>query len=85
MPEFEAALRGLAEGEIAPAPVLTRHGWHVIRMDAAAEGAELPFDAVSGKIAEAMEKVAWARAARAFLADLVATAEITGAELGHHH
>ena len=34
VPEFEAALRKLGDGEITAEPVLTRHGWHVIRMDA---------------------------------------------------
>lgn len=82
VPEFEAALRGLRAGEITAEPVLTRHGWHVIRMDAVAEGAELPYRAVRQKIAEAMEKAAWARAARAFVDGLAAAAEISGAEVG---
>ena len=81
VPEFEAALRQMAEGEITAAPVLTRHGWHVIRMDAVAEGAVLPFETVQGKIAEAMEKARWARAARAFVDELAQNAEITGADL----
>lgn len=81
VPEFETALRRMAEGEITAAPVLTRHGWHVIRMDAMAEGAVLPFEAVQAKIAEAMEKTAWTRAARAFVDELAQSAEITGADL----
>jgi len=81
VPEFEAALRQMVEAEITAEPVLTRHGWHVIRLDAVAEGAVLPFAAVRTKIAEAMEKAAWARAARAFVETLVADAVITGAEL----
>lgn len=81
VPEFEAALRHLAEGEITASPVLTRHGWHVIRMDALAEGAVLPFEAVRPRIAEALEKTAWARAAKDFVASLVAAAEIEGADL----
>jgi peptidyl-prolyl cis-trans isomerase C len=81
-PPFEAALRNLAEGEVAPEPALTRHGWHVIRMDAAAEGAILPFDAVRPKIAEAMEKADWALAARVFVTGLIAASEISGADLG---
>ncbi len=81
VPEFEVALRGLAEGEMTPEPVLTRHGYHVIRMDALAEGAVLPFESVRPKIAAALEKAAWARAAKAFVAALVASAEIAGADL----
>lgn len=81
VPEFEAVLRRLEEGEITSAPVLTRHGWHVIRMDAAVDGAVLPFEAVRGKISDALEKAAWARAAQAFVNELVAAAEISGADL----
>jgi peptidyl-prolyl cis-trans isomerase C len=80
-PEFESALRDLAEGEIAGEPVATRYGWHVIRLDAVAEGQVLPFPAVREKIAEAMEKAAWASAARAFIAGLASEATITGADL----
>jgi len=81
VPEFEAALRGLGEGEITPAPVLTRHGWHVIRMDAVANGATLPFETVREKIAQAMEKREWSRAAAEFVNQLVAASEISGADL----
>lgn len=81
VPEFEAVLRELPEGEITARPVLTRHGWHVIRMDAVAEGAVLPFEAVRQTISDAMEKVSWARAVRHFTNQLVASAEISGADL----
>lgn len=81
VPEFEAALRDLTQGEITPEPLLTRHGWHIIRMDAVALGAVLPFEAVRQKISDAMEKAAWARAARDFVETLVASADISGADL----
>ena len=81
VPEFEAVLRGLAEGQVTDEPVLTRYGFHVIRLDAVAPGRPLPFEAVQGKIADAMEKAAWARKAQAFVGDLVAGADISGAEL----
>lgn len=81
VPEFEAALRPLGEGEISAGPVLTRHGYHIIRMDAVAPGQILPFKAVRRKIGEAMEKAAWARESRSFIAQLVKAADIKGAEL----
>lgn len=81
VPEFEAVLRTLDTGDITPAPVLSRHGWHVIRMDAVAVGEVLPFETVRQKIADAMEKAAWANEARLFVNELVASADITGAEL----
>lgn len=81
VPEFEAALRGLSEGEITRAPVLSRHGWHIIRLNAVAPGRVLPFDAARGRIADALEKAAWAGASRGFVAALAARSTITGASL----
>jgi peptidyl-prolyl cis-trans isomerase C len=80
VPEFEAVLRTLSEGEMTSEPVLTRHGYHIIRLDALAEGQVLPFEAVREKIAEAMEKAAWAKQARHFVDQLVKSAEIEGAD-----
>lgn len=80
-PEFEAALRDLNEGEITDSPVPSRFGWHIIRLDAYLEGAVLPFEAVEQKISEALEKAAWARAAKDYVEQLVASAEISGADL----
>lgn len=79
VPEFESALRGLSEGEITTEPVLTRHGWHIIRMDAVAHGEILPFEAVRQKISDAMEKASWAARARTFVTRLVADSDISGA------
>lgn len=80
LPEFEAALRSLGEGEITTTPILTRHGWHIIRLDAVAEGQVLPFNAVKQKISDALEKAAWATVARKFISDLVATSTVVGAD-----
>jgi len=81
VPEFEAALRLLSEGEITEAPVASRHGWHLIRMDALAPGKVLPFEIVQPRLAEAMEKAAWTAAARDFIDGLARTATIAGIEL----
>lgn len=81
VPEFEAALKQLAEGEVTAEPVRTRFGYHVIRMDAVAPGRPLPFDAVRAYLAEALEKAAWIHAARAFTDRLVAQADVTGVDL----
>lgn len=81
VPEFEAALRGLSEDQTTPAPVLSRHGWHLIRLNALAQGQVLPFETVRPRIAEALEKAAWARASRDFVNRLGRQATITGASL----
>ena len=78
--EFEAALRQLSGGDVTAEPVLTRHGWHIIRMDAVDEGSELPFEAVRLKISDAMEKAAWVREARSYVRQLAESAEISGAD-----
>ncbi|HRO12560.1 MAG TPA: peptidylprolyl isomerase, partial [Amaricoccus sp.] len=78
VPEFETALATMAVGTITPEPVETRYGFHIIRLDDRAEGAELPFDLARPRVRETMERAAWARAAKALVAELVAAAEITG-------
>lgn len=80
VPEFEAALRQLGEGDISAEPLLTRHGYHIIRMDAVAIGQVLPFDAVRDRIAQAMEKAEWARQSRFFVNQLVEKSDIEGAD-----
>lgn len=81
VPEFEAVLRGLPEGGMTSDPVLSRHGWHIIRLNAIAPGQELPFQTVRPRIAEALEKAAWASASRSFVAALAEQATIQGASL----
>lgn len=81
VPEFATVLARLAEGEMAPAPVESRFGVHVIRLDARAEGAVLPFASVAPRLRAAAEKAAWVRAARAFADRLVADARIDGIDL----
>ncbi|WP_289069536.1 peptidylprolyl isomerase [uncultured Aliiroseovarius sp.] len=81
VPEFEAALKRLEEGEVTADPVRTRFGFHIIRMDAVAPGRPLPFEAVRAQLAEAFEKAAWIREAHAFTDRLVAQANVTGIDL----
>lgn len=81
VPEFETVLRELSEGETTKEPVRTRFGWHIIRMDAHAEGQVLPFDVVRPKLSDAMEKAEWTKAARAFVDDLVSAADISGPDI----
>ncbi|MBW7057613.1 peptidylprolyl isomerase [Paracoccus bogoriensis] len=81
VPEFEAVLRSLPVGAIAPEPVESRFGFHVLRLDARAEGAVLPFAAVAPRLRAAAEKAAWVRAARAFADRLAAEASVTGIRL----
>lgn len=81
VPEFEFALEKLSVGEITKTPIKTRFGYHVIRLDAEAEGRVLPFDIVRPRIAEALEKSAWAKSAQNFAHQLVASADVQGIEM----
>lgn len=86
VPEFEEALRSLKPGAICEKPVKSRFGFHIVRLDAAAEGKVLPFEAARPRIAEALEKTAWAKAASGFAANLMEQATITGLDIvpGQH-
>ena len=79
--EFEAALLSLAQGEIADEPVESRYGFHIIRLDARADGEILPFEAVETALRSALEKAAWVRASRAFVDALAEQANVTGITL----
>jgi len=81
VPEFEAVLDNLNEGDFTSEPVETRYGFHIVRLDARAAGGVLPFDTVRNSLTESLEKEAWARAARDFTSALVKRADISGIEL----
>lgn len=78
VPEFEAALIAMEEGQIKPDLVTSAYGYHIIRLDARALGEVLPFSAVLTPLRRAQEKAAWAKASRDFIASLVAASEVTG-------
>ncbi len=81
VPEFEAALASMQEGTISDAPVETRYGLHLIRLDARVRGEVLPFTAVLPHLREAQEKADWVRASRAYVEELAARADVTGIDL----
>ncbi len=81
VPEFEAAMDAMAVGTLSDAPVATRYGLHILRLDAKAVGDVLPFERVKTEIGEMLEKAAWAKAANAFVAELVAKADISGIKM----
>lgn len=81
VPEFEAVLAGMKPGQITEEPILTRYGFHVIKMDACADQHVLPFEAVQTQLREALQKAAWVDAAQVFVNDLVQSAEISGIDL----
>lgn len=81
VPEFEAILSVMEEGTVSAAPVESRYGFHIVRLDARVRGQILPFDAVLPQLREAQEKAGWVRASRAYVEKLAAQAAVTGIEL----
>jgi peptidyl-prolyl cis-trans isomerase C len=80
-PEFERALIALAPGSIAPEPVATRYGFHIIRLDRKHEGRDLPFELVTDRIDEYLQESVQRRALAQYVARLASAARIEGIEL----
>ena len=80
-PEFEKAMLALRPGEMSAAPVETRYGFHIIRLERHIPGRELPFEVVhariAGYLAERVERTAIAQ----YVARLAAQAEVSGVDL----
>ena len=81
VPEFETFLRNVAPGTVAPVPVPTRYGYHVLHLRRRIDGRQLPFDTAKAGIARELKERAWRRAAHQFIQLLVDAAEIEGIEL----
>ncbi|MFN3745348.1 MAG: peptidylprolyl isomerase [Hyphomicrobiaceae bacterium] len=81
VPEFEQALASLPTGEIAPAPIESRYGFHVVVLDRRIEGRELPFEMVRARIAAWLDEKVHRVAIRQYIAILAGRAEITGIAL----
>lgn len=79
--EFERALLALAPDELCAAPVETRYGFHVIRLERKHEGRELPYEAVAERIADYLRESVRRRADAQYIARLVSVADITGLAL----
>ena len=80
-PEFDAALRAMAPGEISTEPVASRFGHHIIRLDRKIEGRQLSFEVVRERIADYLVDRTRHTAIAQFVARLTARAEITGVDL----
>lgn len=81
VPEFDALLFRLAEGELAPRLLETRFGLHIVQVQRKVAGRLLPFEAVRAQIAAMLENQARQRALHQYLHILVGQAEIEGVDL----
>jgi peptidyl-prolyl cis-trans isomerase C len=67
-------------GEIS-APLQTRYGWHVVRLDRHIAGALVPFELVHERIAAYLAERSQRLAIAQYVARLAARAAVTGVEL----
>lgn len=79
--EMEHVLLHLTPGQIAPAPVQTRFGWHVVRLDRHEAARQLPFEAALPHIRAALRARAWPAAAAQYVERLAREGDIEGIEL----
>lgn len=78
--EFERVVFALAEGQVLPRLLETRHGLHVVRVLRRAEGELLPYEHVCASIRDALRSANQAIAWRQFLQRLAGQARIEGME-----
>ena len=82
-PEFETAAAALEAGAITDAPVETRYGFHVIRLDRKIDEREIPFELVADRIADYLQESVKRRATAQYIARLVSRSQITGVKLSN--
>jgi peptidyl-prolyl cis-trans isomerase C len=80
-PEFEQALMALEPGQLCDAPVETRYGFHIIRLDRKHDGRMLPYELVADRIADYLRDSVRRRADSQYIARLVSAAKIEGVDL----
>ncbi|MFC5695497.1 peptidylprolyl isomerase [Pseudomonas sp. GCM10022186] len=78
--EFERQLFRLQPG-LAPQPLESRYGFHLVRVDQRIEGRPLPFDAVQDTIRAELDQRVWQVAVRQYLQGLAGAADIRGIAL----
>lgn len=75
----ETALAALEPGELSPAPVRSRYGWHILRLDRRMKGELLPFPHVEESIRMHLDSRSWMQAAARYARQLADEARGKGA------
>lgn len=80
-PELESFMDALDPPQLCPAPVASRYGVHVLRLDRREEPKPLPFEAVRERIAAYLTAQTYNRAVAQYIRILAAQADIQGVDL----
>ena len=81
VPEFEAYVARMEEGEIAPEPVETRYGYHIIYLQRRKDGNPLSFELVEHRICDYLRESVTRRAVSQYILLLVGKASIEGIDM----
>ncbi|OYO28587.1 peptidylprolyl isomerase [Janthinobacterium sp. PC23-8] len=81
VPEFDALVFRLEQGELAGRLLETRFGYHIVQVLRRIEGQPIAYEAVQAQIADRLSRAAWQRAVHQYLHLLVGRATIAGVEL----
>lgn len=81
VPEFETFLDELEIGQLSPAPVPTRYGFHVLQLLQREPGRDMPYDSVRERVVDYLCESVFRTAVRQYIAMLAAEAEISGVAL----
>jgi len=80
-PELDRAMATMEAGTIAPEPVASRHGYHILRLDRRAPARQMPLEQVERWIENHLRASSKRRAIAQYLQLLAAGARIEGVEL----
>lgn len=80
-PELEKALGRMESGTIAPEPVASRHGYHILRLDRRAPARPLPLEQVENWITDHIRKTSKRRGIAQYLQLLTGQAKIAGLDM----
>ncbi len=81
VPEFEEALPRVPVGIVAPTPVRTRFGLHIVKVGRRIEGRELPFEMVQERIAGWLDEKVRRTAIQQYISILAGKADIVGIDI----
>ena len=78
VPEVQAALEALADGETGSEAVRSPFGWHILRLHRRIPGQTLSFEAARPRIADMLEARSWSMEAARYVAELARRGQVEG-------